>query len=73
MYPPVDKEDQSPLGPAARIPLLSELCLFGVGQACIYIADAVAKNGGSRPVVKWIQVSNNTEIWIYISYLCTTL
>jgi hypothetical protein len=49
----------SVIGGAVRIPLLRELCVRAVGAACILIADLTASNGGSRPDVKWIQVSLN--------------
>ena len=42
---------------AVRVPLLSEICLRAVGSACVYLSEQVALNGGSRPEIKWMQVS----------------
>jgi hypothetical protein len=39
---------------AVRVPLLSELCLRAVGNACVYLAEQVAENGGVRPSKPWM-------------------
>jgi len=45
-------------GPATRVPSLSELCLTKVCVACTVVADAVARNGGTRPDIPWIKSFN---------------
>lgn len=43
-----------------KVPLLRDIALRAVGQACIVVAEKVAANGGSKVgLEQWIQVENN--------------
>ena len=41
---------------AVRIPRLSEICYKKVAESAVYVTEEMAKLGGSRPDVPWMQV-----------------
>ena len=55
--------ETSPLGPAVRIPLLSELCVNACGRACMVVAEAVAQVCGCdmRMFGGWV---GRSVVWV---------
>lgn len=47
---------------ACVVPKLKEYCIRAVGRACSSVAEHIAKNGGVKPDINWIQVSSSIAI-----------
>ena len=58
---------------AVRIPRLSEICYKKVAESAVYVTEEMAKLGGSRPDVPWMQVYTSYIIYMLLCVILDSL